>query len=302
MAEFLAVQGVPLLACLTMLSVLGYVGIHVLKREIIFIDIALAQIAAVGAIAAHVIFGVHGDSPTAQLMAFGSTLVAAIFFALARRRVREIPLEAIIGVSYAIAAAGALFLVGIAAGGHTHIQSMLAGSILWATWHGVLWSAGILAVVGLCFYLFRAQFHTISDDYEGATARGFNTLGWDIFFYTLVGIVITTVVRIGGVVVVFSFLIIPAATSSLLAQGWTRRLLAAWAIGSGTTVVGLLFANRYDFSVGPAISLWLGLALICVGVLRRIGVSRRLTAGLALVLGIVAAVWLGGMGTGADSF
>ncbi len=270
MTDLISLQGLPFLACLVMLGILGYVGLHVLKREVVFIDIALAQIAAVGAIGAHVLFEVHGDSLTAQATALGATLVAAAFFAIMRHRLREIPLEAVIGVSYAIAAAGALFLVGIAPGGHSHIQDMLAGSILWVTGHDILISAMILSAVGLCFALFRRPFHAISDDYKSAVAAGYHTLAWDFFFYVLVGIVITTVVRIGGVVLVFCFLIIPATMATLMASGWKTRLFLTWGIGGIGSVAGLVFAAKYDFSVGPAIALWLGIALALVGVIHRL--------------------------------
>ena len=147
----------------------------------------------------------------------------ATFFAVVRRRVTQIPLEAVIGVSYAIAAAAALFLVGVAPGGHVHIQEMLAGSILWATWGDVLWSTVVFAAVGLCFYLFRRPFRAISENYKEAIARGYNTLGWDFVFYAMVGVVITVAVRIAGVVLVFTFLIIPATLSAGLASMSRRR-------------------------------------------------------------------------------
>ncbi len=277
MTNLLALQGIPYLACLLMLAILAYVGIHVLKREIIFIDIALAQIAVVGAIAANVAFSLHGDSLIAQAIALAVTLVAAAFFALIRRRVHQIPLEAIIGVSYAIAAAAALFLVGISPGGHTHVQSMLSGSILWATRQDVVGSASILGAIAVVFFVFRRQFQAISDDYEDAAARGLRTVGWDFLFYALVSIVITTVVRIGGVVVVFSFLIIPPAAATLVSGGWTRRLLISWQLGALAAAVGLLFADRHDFSVGPSIALWLGVMLVGVALLRRGGVPPRST-------------------------
>jgi zinc/manganese transport system permease protein len=250
--DIISVQGLPFIACLVMLSILCYIGIHVLKREVIFIDIALAQIAAVGAIAAHVVFHLHGHSIYTNALAFGSTLLAAAFFAVVRRRIKEIPLEAVIGVTYAVSAAAALFLVGVAPGGHVHIQEMLSGSILWATWNDVLWSAGVIAVVGVCFHLFRKPFRAISDNYEQAAASGYHTLAWDFLFYALVGVVITMAVRIAGVVVVFTFLIIPATLSAVFAAGWTGRLLVAWTAGAGSCALGLLFADRYDFSVGPA--------------------------------------------------
>jgi zinc/manganese transport system permease protein len=291
MMHIVSVQGLPFLACLVMLGLLSYVGIHVLKREVIFIDIALAQIAAVGAISAHVVFHIHGHSIAAHGLAFGSTLVAAAFFAIVRRRIKQIPLEAVIGVAYAVSAAAALFIVGVSPGGHVHIHEMLAGSILWATWSDVLWSAGVLAAVGLCFYLFRGPFRTISEGYEEALARGYATLGWDFLFYALIGVVITTAVRIAGVVVVFAFLIIPATLSVLFATGWSARLGVGWAAGAISAALGLLFANRYDFSVGPAIALFLGLALIVAGLFRAARVSRAMTAVFSLVIALALGGW-----------
>jgi zinc/manganese transport system permease protein len=300
MAEIISIQGLPFLACLIMLAILCYIGIHVLKREIIFIDIALAQIAAVGAIAAHIVFHLHGHSLYAQALALGSTLVAAAFFAIVRRSVTQIPLEAVIGVSYAVSAAAALFLVGIAPGGHVHIQEMLVGSILWATWSDVLWSAVVFAVVGIGFYLFRKPLRAISDDYEGAAARGYNTLGWDFLFYALVGVVITVAVQIAGVVVVFTFLIIPATLSAALASGWAGRLMVAWFAGGISAALGLLFAARFDFSVGPAIAVFLGAALIVISVLRALRVGSLASAAAWLVMAAGLGVWFIGGSTARD--
>ena len=291
MLEIIGIQGLPFLACLVMLAILGYIGIHVLKREIIFVDIALAQIAAVGAIAAHVIFHLHGHSLYAHALAMASTFIAAAFFAIVRRRVVQIPLEAVIGVSYAVSAAAALFLVGVAPGGHVHIQEMLAGSILWATWSEIVWSACVFAAVGLCFFLFRKPFRMISDNYEDAVAGGYNTLGWDFLFYALVGVVITMAVRIAGVVVVFTFLIMPATLSAVFASGWTGRLLVAWGTGAVSSALGLLFADRYDFSVGPSIALFLGVALIVVSLLRLVRVAKIATATAWLIIAVALGGW-----------
>ena len=153
MLPIIQILGLPFLACILMSSILGYLGIHVLKREVIFIDIALAQIAAVGSIAAHMIFEAHGDSPTAYLCSFGCVLLAAGFYAFVRSRIFHISLEAVIGISYAIAAAATLFLVGIAPGGHMHIQHILSGSLLWTTWKQIIVSLIVFSAIGLCFYL-----------------------------------------------------------------------------------------------------------------------------------------------------
>ena len=265
MLNIIEILGLPFLACLTIIGILGYLGIHVLTREIIFIDIALAQIAAVGAITAHVAFGAHGDSILGYICAFGCTLVAATLFSLVRRRVNQIPLEAIIGVTYAIATAATLFIVGVAPGGHLHVQQILAGSILWARWTDVAWCAGVFSMVGLCFYLIRKPLKRVSEDYEGARSEGLKVVLWDFIFYALLGVVITLAVRIAGVVVVFAFLIIPATISALFSTRWGTRLVIAWVCGAASTIAGLLFAYYFDFSVGPAVGLFLGLVLVVAG-------------------------------------
>jgi len=265
MEHLIQMFGQPFLVCLTMVVILGYMGIHVLQREVIFIDIALAQIAAVGAIVAHVAFKAHDDSLLGYSVAFGFTLIASVFYSLVRRRVNQVPLEAVIGVSYAIAAAAALFLVGVAPGGHIHVQHMLAGSILWATWKDLLLCIFVFSAVGLCFYIFRQFFREISDNYENALKKGIRVAWWDFLFYALFGIVITLAVRIGGVVVIFAFLIIPATISALFSSSRGRRLAISWVIGIGATVVGLLFADRFDFSIGSTISFFLGATLVLAG-------------------------------------
>jgi len=262
MLHLIELLGLPFLACLAMIAILSYLGIHVLMREVIFIDIALAQIAAVGAIIAHLAFEAHGDSVLGYVCAFGLTLAAAVFYSFVRKRIVQIPLEAVIGVSYAIAAAAALFLFGVAPGGHTHMQQMLSGSILWTTWKDVLWCTLIFSLVGFCFCLLRKPFKRISYDYEGAHQEGIKVVWWDFLFYALLGTVITLSVRIGGVVLVFAFLIIPAAISALFSSQWGTRLVIAWATGAIASIMGLLFSEYLDFSVGPAIGLFLGLALI----------------------------------------
>ena len=265
MQQFLEVLGLPLLACVTMMSILGYLGLHVLEREIIFIDIALAQVVAVGAIGAHLAFGAHGDSPVSYGCALGAALAVAAFYAFARQRIVQISLEAVIGVSYAIAAAAALFLVGIAPGGHVHVQHMLAGSILWTSWRDILVCAAVFAVVGLCFYLLRRPLARVSGDYVKARQEGMKVAWWDFLFYALISVVITLGVRIGGVVLVFAFLIIPATVSALFSSRWRVRAGIAWAVGALGSVTGLLFADRFDFSVGPSVALFLGVILVLAG-------------------------------------
>lgn len=297
----ISLLGLPFIVALEMAAIFGYVGIHILKREVIFIDIAMAQVAAVGAIVAHLAFAAHGDSLTGYSCAFGATLVVAIFYSLIRRRDIGIPLEAVIGVTYAIATALALFLVGVAPGGHTHIHQMLAGSILWATTRDVVLCGGVFSIAGLCFYMFRKPFTRISDDYEGAVRQGMNTTAWDFVFYALVGIIITVAVRIAGVVVVFTFLIIPATLSAIFAKDWGKRLIIAWIAGGVATGIGLLFADAFDFSVGPAIALFLGIALVLTASLRRLRVTKTATAISSLIAAAILIVWFLSLSWSSDS-
>jgi zinc/manganese transport system permease protein len=288
MHHFIDLLGLPLLACVAMTLILGYLGIHVLSREIVFVDIALAQIVAVGAIAAHLVFGVHEHSPLTTVASLVLALGAAAFYALARRKVLQISQEAVIGVSYAIAAAAALFLVGIAPGGHVHTQHMLAGSILWASWRDIVVCVLVFATVGICFSLLRHPFHRVSSDYDGAIRDGMKVVAWDFLFYALLGVVIAFAVRIGGVVVVFAFLIIPATTSALFTARLGRRLLITWGGGILGAVLGLLFAHRLDFSVGPSVALFLGVELALAGLWRRSSPLVAGTVAAVVTVGYVA--------------
>jgi len=265
MSYFLEMFALPLAACAGMVVILPCVGLHVLKREVIFIDIALAQFAAVGALVAHVVFHVHGCSLWGYTAAFASALVAAGFYAFARSRVQSIGLETVIGVTYALAAAGALFITGVAPGGHVHVQNMLAGSVLLTTGADVLRAAAGFAVAGLGFALCRKPFARISENRAAWHGGGLRVAAWDFLFYALTGLVITLAVSTGGVVLVFALLIMPATTSAIFSQRWGTRLVLAWAIGAVAGVGGVFFADRFDFSVGPSISMVLVVVVVGAG-------------------------------------
>ena len=269
MLPIIQILGLPFLACVLMSSILGYLGTHVLKREVIFIDIALAQIAAVGSIAAHTAFEAHGDSLTAYLCSFGCVLLVAGFYAFVRSRIIQISLEAVIGISYAIAAAAALFLVGIAPGGHMHIQHILSGSVLWTNWNQIITSLVVFSVVGVCFYLIRKPIAEISNSYHKDTAISLRVVVWDFIFYVLLGVVIILSVQIAGVVVVFAYLIIPATISVTLVSRLGLQITIIWASVVLASLGGLLFAYYLDFSIGPAIALFLGCELVITSLIAR---------------------------------
>jgi zinc/manganese transport system permease protein len=262
MLQLIQIVGLPFLVCVMMGSVLGYLGIHVLKREVIFVDIALAQVAVVGAIVSHLVFDVHENSALSYICSLTAIFIMAVFYAVARTSIVQISLEAIIGISYAIAAAAALFLVGIQPGGHLHVQHILSGSLLWTSGRDVVTGAIAFSAVGFCLYLIRKPLMSLSETYRNARTKVAGAIFWDLVFYLLVGLVITLSVQMGGIVLVFAYLIIPATISAVFASRLKVQLIIIWIAGISASIFGLLFAYYLDFSVGPAIALLLGIELI----------------------------------------
>ena len=269
MAQLIQILGLCFVMCLIIGAILGYFGIHVLKREVIFIDIAMAQVAAVGSIAAHLAFEVEEETLISYLFSLGCVLPIAAFYALARRKIIQISIEAVIGISYAITAAAAMFLIGIAPG-HAHAEEMLAGNLLWVTRQHVISCLIVFCPVAFCLYIFRKPLFKISENYDGAIKEGMKVIWWDFVFYSLLGIVITLAVRVTGVITVFAFLIIPATTSALFSPRWGPRIFIAWTTASLASMAGLIFAYYLDFSVGPAVVLFLGGILAICGLLSKL--------------------------------
>jgi zinc/manganese transport system permease protein len=269
MSALVQMMFLPFVACLLMAAILGYLGIHVLKREVIFIDIAVAQVAAVGAIAAHLFFDAKENSLLAHGFSLACVLLISLLYSVARRRIVQISIEAVIGVSYAITAAAAMFLMGLHPG-HVHAQEMLAGKLLWITWRHFGIAAVVFSAVGLCLFGLRRPLAIISEGYDAAIEKGLNVVWWDFLFYALLGVVITLAVSISGVVSVFAFLIIPATTSALFVQGWLSRMVIAWVTAAVASVAGILFSYYLDFSLGPAIALFLGILLSIAALCQRL--------------------------------
>jgi len=249
-------------------TILAYFGIHVLKRDIVFINIAVAQVAAIGSIAAHLVFDAEEDTLIAYLSSLGCVLLIAAFYAMARRKIIQISIEAVIGISYAITAAGAMFLIGIAPG-HAHAEEMLAGRLLWVTPQHIVLCLVVFTAVAFCLCIFRKPLSKISQNYEEAITQGLKVVWWDFVFYALLGVVITLAVQVTGVVTVFSFLIIPATISALFSAHWGLRMFIAFAAATLASLVGLLFAYFFDFSIGPAVALFLGAVLVIAALLAK---------------------------------
>lgn len=283
----------PLAMCLVLTGIHGYLGIHVLSRKVIFVDLALAQIAALGSTVA-VLLGYNpehaGDATTVYLFSLGFTFVGAAIFALTRMRHEKVPQEAFIGIVYATASALALLLLARSPGESEHIKQMLVGNVLLVTWPVIGKTAAIYAAIGTFHFVFRRQFLEISADAEAAAARGRNVPLWDFLFYASFGLVITSSVAIAGVLLVFTFLVVPGAIAFMFSERLPVRIALAWAMGTACSAAGMLVSYFGDLPTGPSVVVcFAGLLLVAAlfyyvrGAERRLIALGRVAAGGALV-------------------
>ena len=275
MNDLLTIMWLPFLACLVLATILGYLGMHVLARGIIFVDLALAQFAALGATLA-ILFHLEPEDPRAYGLSLAFTIVGAVVFSLSRMRERAIPQEAWIGVSWAVASSAAILAVSTSPHGAEHLEATLVGSILWVTPGQVMQAAVIYALVGLFHWIFRQRFFAISFDPDGLVARGMSLRWWDFLFYASFGFVVTSAVRIAGVLLVFSFLIVPSIVGTLFAGSVRGRLLLAWVFGWLVSTVGCLVSYRADLPTGAAVVCTFGAVLLVAIAVQRL---RALRAG-----------------------
>jgi zinc/manganese transport system permease protein len=258
--ESVAFMTLPFLACLILTGIHTYLGIHVIRREVIFVDLSLAQIAALGSAYAFIL-GFTPEHQMSYVISLLFTFMGAAVFAVTRLSDRNIPQEAVIGIAYACASALTILVISQAPHGAEHIKEMLTGSILWVDKGTILKTAGIYGLVGVFHIVFFRMFIRISDDQERARREGVSVRFWDFLFYLSFGFVITSSVAIAGVLLVFSFLVIPAVLSILFTDVLWKRLVIGWAVGTLVSVAGLVVSYTLDFSSGPAVVCLFGVAL-----------------------------------------
>ena len=287
----------PLAMCLVLGGIHGYLGIHVLSRKVIFVDLALAQIAALGAVCA-TLLGYHVEhSPgTVYVVSLSFTFVGAGLFAWTRLRRQAVPQEALIGITYATASAVALMLLAKAPGESEHIKSMLAGNILLVTWSAVAKTAAIYAVVGGFHYVFRKPFLEISANPSAAMASGRNVRLWDFLFYATFGVVITSSVAVAGVLLVFAFLVVPAVIAFFFSAQLRTRLTIAWSIAGAASVVGIVLSYSADMPTAPSVVVSLAALLLIAAGTRAVTTSvrpARALGTLAILILVVGAIVVG---------
>jgi zinc/manganese transport system permease protein len=261
----------PIVACVLLPWLLVYLGLHVVQRGIIFIDIAMAQMASLG-ICVAVLFRLDLESWTTFGIALAFTLTGAAIFSVTGKRTSQIPQEAVIGISYVVAAAAAVLLLSRAAEGDEEIKNMLVGNILLVTPREVWERFALFVAVGIFHFVFRRNFLLVSFDRDGAYQKGLRVRWWDFFFYAVFGLVVTSFVRIAGVLLVFSYLIVPAVCGINLAQRTVNRLLIGWFIALLGGIAGLFLSYWWDLPSGAAIVCTFGALLILISFL---GLWRR---------------------------
>jgi zinc/manganese transport system permease protein len=224
-----------------------------------------------------VLAGSQPDSTIAFVYALGFTTLGAALFALTRTAERgRVPQEAIIGIVYVVASAAALLVADRTPRGGETIKDILVGSLLWVTWPTIGRLAAVYAVIGLFHWVLRRRFLTISFEPETAIANGWRIRWWDFLFYLSFGVVITFSVPIAGVLLVFSFLVVPAAIAFQFARNQGALAVISWIAGALASAGGLWISFHYDLPTGPVVVCMFGLLLLAAyGIRRAIGLAPQ---------------------------
>lgn len=300
MGAFLESMAWPFAACLVLTGIHVYLGIHVLARKVIFVDLALAQIAALGTVWGVILgWDVHEDPWQIKGFSLAFCVLGAAVFSATRMRRERVPHEAVIGITYAVALAATILASSDLAHGAEEVRELLTGSILWVRPETVLATAALYAALGLFHWVFRRRFLELSLDHEGAVAAGANVRLWDFLFYVSFGFVVTSSVSIAGVLLVFAYLVIPAVVGVLFADGIRARLLIGWAVGVAVSSLGIAFSYWRDLPSGPTIVVSFGVFLALAGALHHVLHAPARGRALAHVAAIALGLWAFVAGTSA---
>jgi zinc/manganese transport system permease protein len=265
--QFLAA---PFVASLILTGIHAYLGVHVVERGVIFVDLSLAQIAALGATIALLLPWSGGDphGTSVYWISLAFTFIGAAIFSTIRTRGGRIPQEAIIGICYAVASAAAILAMSKSTSQAEHLQDMLVGNILAVSWEQVWKTAALYGVVGLFHFLCRRQFLLISLDPKRAEAEGISIRFWDFLFYASFGFVVTSSVSIAGVLLVFCYLIVPSVAAMLYADRIGPRLAIGWTMGTIVSALGVYASLHLDLPTGATIVVAFGLVLVLMALVR----------------------------------
>lgn len=267
MTEILSLMLWPLVACLLLPGILVYYGLHIVRREVIFVDLALAQVATLGTCVC-LYLGHEAGDPHTYSWSLGFTLAGALVFTFTRPTARpRVPQEAIIGIVYVVAAALSIVLLSKSVHGKEELQKTLVGDLLTVEWPQIARTFALYVAIGIVHFIFRRQFLEITFTPDQARTDRLRVHAWDFLFYALFGLVVTSFVQIGGVLLVFSYLIVPAVCATLLLDSLVARLVFGWLTATLAGMAGLFASFKLDLPTGAAIVCALGGALVLAGLL-----------------------------------
>jgi zinc/manganese transport system permease protein len=265
--QFLAA---PFAASLILTGIHAYLGVHVVERGVIFVDLSLAQIAALGGTIA-LLMPISGGDPHAPVVywiSLGFTFIGAAIFSMVRTHRARIPQEAIIGITYAVASAAAILAMSKSTSQAEHLKDMLVGNIIAVSWPEVTKTAALYGAIGLFHYVFRHKFLAISLQHDRVEIEGLSVRFWDFLFYASFGFVVTSSVAIAGVLLVFCYLIVPSVAAMLYADRIGSRLAIGWTMGTVVSALGVYLSLVLDLPTGATIVCTFGLVLILMAAIR----------------------------------
>lgn len=266
----------PFVMCMILVAIHSYLGLHIIAREVIFVDLSLAQMAALGGVVA-LLYGVAPDSSTAFIFSLIFTCVGAALFALTRTRGKgRVPHEAIIGIVYVVASAAAILAADKAPRGAEALHDVMEGApIIWVTPSQIVKKGAAYAALGLLHFFLRRQFLKISFHAGEAEREGWRIRAWDFLFYVSFGVAVTISVPVAGVLLVFTMLVVPAVVAFLFTRDIRKMVLISWGTGALASLLGLYISYVGNFPTGPLIVCMYGLVLVGAGVLRKLGVGDQ---------------------------
>ena len=265
----------PLLASLLLPGILVYYGLHIVRREIIFVDLALAQVAALG-ICVSILFKHEAHDWQTYAWSLAFTLIGAAIFTLTRRHDHHVPQEALIGIVYVVAAAIGILLLNQSPNGSEELKETLVGDLLLVQKpEQVLKPFGLYLAIGVVHFVFRKKFLMITFEPERAAVEKMSIRGWDFLFYALFGVVVTSFVHIGGVLMIFSYLIVPAVCANFLAISLGARLVIGLLTAAVASIAGLFASFQFNWPTGAAIICALGAVLLLTTAVARFTKAKR---------------------------
>ena len=253
MAEFFTFMSAPAAGCIILSIILTYFGCHVLKREIVFVDLSMAQLAALGATVAF-IMEIELDTPESLAISILFVLVGGAFFTWTRSFTHRVPQEAVIGIVYIVAASAALLLSSFSVHGDEHLKTMLSGSILWITWKEVIRQLAVSAIVAVLLGIYHKKIEEQSLSYRSLRTTGISSFWkWDFLFYVLLGMVIVFFIKTAGIFTIFTFLIIPATCAALFVDQLFKQFVVGSILAIAVSLIGLTLSFYLDLPTGATL-------------------------------------------------